>query len=474
MSLPLATQPHHVPALADVSLTLGFIEKPGFVDAQLLVSLVVIAVMVHVLLVLAALSIYLERKISAYMQDRIGPNRTGFDLGLPVLQKLFRGFGFFGLGQSLADGIKMLLKEDFTPAGADKLLFKIAPGLAVIPALMGFIIIPWGGTADVPAFTIPLLNWTIEAQTVVVGGANLGVGVVYLLAVSSLGIYAVVLGSWASNNKFSFLGGLRASSQMLSYEIPLGLSILVVLLITGTLLPMEMIRYQEQHGWLLLAQPAVAVIFFICVLAECNRAPFDNAECEAELVGGYHTEYSSMRFGLFFLAEYIHMAVGSAMFAIMFLGGFSLLPFVDLPLLRAEDTGLLAVLAKFAVLFGKTFLLVCFMIVIRWSLPRLRFDQVMQVGWQGLIPLSMLLLLGNAVLTFNGLTSISATLAFNGLLALAMLAVLPALPRATGSRRIRLAGSRFSPLEGESVRSAPNASATEDRPGAVAAGLELR
>lgn len=456
--------------------TLGFIEKPGFIDAQLLVSLLVIGIVLHLLLGLAGISIYLERKISAYMQDRIGPNRTGFDLGLPVLKKLFRGFGFFGLGQSLADGIKMLLKEDFTPAGADKLLFKLAPALAVIPALMGFIIIPWGGTLDMPAFTIPLLNWEIAAQSVLIGGANLNIGVVYLLAVASLGIYAVVLGSWASNNKFSFLGGLRASSQMLSYEIPMGLSILVVLLVTGTLVPMEMIRQQEQHGWLLLAQPAVAVIFFTCVLAECNRAPFDNAECEAELVGGYHTEFSSMRFGLFFLAEYTHMAVGAAMFAVMFMGGFSLLPFVDLPLLRTEDTSLLAVLAKFAVLFGKMFTLVCFMIVIRWTLPRLRFDQVMQVGWQGLIPLSLLLLMGNAVMTFYGLTSLLATLAFNVLLIGMAVALLPALPRATGSRRIRLAGSRYSPLEGEMIRPAPSglAGAAEDHPVRVATGLDLR
>ncbi len=424
--------------------------RPEWFNAQFIVSVITILIVVHVLLVMAGISIYLERKISAWMQDRVGPNRTGFDLGLPLLKKLTRGFGFWGLGQSLADGIKMMLKEDWTPPKADKVLFMLAPAIIVIPALIGFAIVPWGGEFRFGGFTIPLLNWDIPLETVQVIGANINIGLVYLLAVASLGIYGVVLGSWASNNKYSFLGGLRASSQMLSYEIPMGLSILSVLLVTGTLLPTAVLDYQLEHGWLIFAQPLVGVIFFICILAECNRAPFDNAECESELVGGYHTEYSSMRFGLFFLAEYTHMATNSAIFAVLFLGGWTLLPWVDIPLLRAEDVGLLAVLAKFAVLFGKVVLLICFMMVIRWSLPRLRFDQVMQMGWQAMIPLSLVLVLVNTVLVYYNFFAMSPTLVMlvsNVAVVALILAVIPFLPRATSNRKIRLSGSRFSALE---------------------------
>ncbi|MBL0871487.1 MAG: NADH-quinone oxidoreductase subunit H [Phycisphaerales bacterium] len=447
--------------------------KPDFIDAQLIVSVVTILIVVHILLGLAGLSIYLERKISAYMQDRIGPNRVGFGLGLPVLEKVTRGFGFWGLGQSLADGVKMMLKEDFTPAGVDKALFRLAPGLAVIPALISFAIIPWGGFVNVAEFTIPVLNWTINAQTVNVIGANLNVGVVYLLAVASLSIYAVALGSWASNNKFSFLGGLRASSQMISYEIPMGLSILVVLLITGSLIPTEIIKWQEQNGWLIFSQPVIGAILFICMLAECNRAPFDNAECESELVGGYHTEFSSMRFGLFFLAEYTHMAVGSALFAVMFLGGWQVLPWINIPGLGIEDTVWFAPFLKFGVLFGKAVGLVCFMMVIRWSLPRLRFDQVMQMGWQAVIPISLLALIGNAILVYLGMHTLVPMLLMNVGLAAVVLAVQPLLPASTSNKRLKLAGSRFSPLDSKQAGTSAglHAASTEDRPMKTAAVL---
>ncbi|MBA4039688.1 MAG: hypothetical protein C0468_05135 [Planctomyces sp.] len=429
----------------------GMIPKPSFLDAQFVTSAVVLLVVMNLLLVMAGVAIYLERKLSAYIQDRVGPNRVGFDLGLPLLQKLFGGFGFWGLGQSLADGIKMLLKEDYTPRGVDTVLFRLAPGIVVIPALLGFAVIPWGGEFDFPRLSVPVLGWTIEAARVEVVGAAINIGVIYLLATASLSIYGIALGSWASNNKYSFLGGLRASSQMLAYEIPMGLCFLSVLLVVGSLVPRDIVAYQHQHGWLILSQPLTAVLLFVCVLAECNRAPFDNAECEQELVGGYHTEYSSMRFGLFFLAEYAHMATSSAMWAVLFLGGTSLVPFANLPLVSPDDAGILAVLAKFSVLFGKMFLLVCFMIVIRWSLPRLRFDQVMQAGWQGMIPVTLLILVTNALVVFAGLATLPMLLLSNLAVAGVAAGVQPLLPKRPANHKIRLAGSRFSPLDHESV-----------------------
>jgi len=428
---------------------------PSFLTAQLLVSIVVVLVMVHVILIAVAYSIYLERKISAYIQDRIGPNRVGFDFGLPVLQKLFRGFGFWGLGQPLADGLKFLLKEDYMPKGADKILFTLAPMVIVIPALIGFAVIPWGGMIDVPTFVIPILNWTILGGPVHVTGAVVNVGIVYLVAIASLGIYGVTLGGWASNNKYSFLGALRASAQMLSYEIPLGLSLLCVLLITGTLIPYKIIGYQLNHGWLILSMPAAAVIFFICILAEANRAPFDNAECEQELVGGYHTEYSAMRFALFFLAEYAHMVTSSAFFTLLFLGGYHLPLIADNHILTPDNMAWYAVLAKFGVYFTKVMLLVCFMMVIRWSLPRMRFDQVMQMGWQALIPISLVLTVSTAFMVSRGWTGLLPLLAMNGVFVVAMLVLMPLLPKQGMNRRVRLAGSRFFPVLEDPVAPEP-------------------
>lgn len=420
---------------------------PSFLTAQLIVSVAVVLIVVHVILVAVAYSIYLERKISAYIQDRIGPNRVGFDFGLPFLQKLFKGFGFWGLGQPLADGIKFLLKEDYQPKGADKFLFTLAPVIIVIPALIGFAVIPWGGMVNFPTFTIPFLEWTIQGGPVHVTGAVINIGIIYLLAVASLGIYGVTLGGWASNNKYSFLGGLRASSQMLSYEIPMGLALLCVLLITGSLIPHKIINFQLQHGWLILSMPAAAVIFFICMLAEANRAPFDNAECEQELVGGYHTEYSSMRFALFFLAEYSHMVTSSAFFTLLFLGGYHLPLVVPGHILSPENMAWYAMLAKFGVFFTKVILLVCFMMVIRWSLPRLRFDQVMQIAWQSVIPMSLVLVVATAFMVSRGWTNLPFLLGMNAIFAVAMLIFIPMLPKQAMNRKVRMAGSRFFPVE---------------------------
>lgn len=432
---------------------------PSFITAQLLVSIAVLLVVVHVALIACAYFIYLERKISAYIQDRIGPNRTGFDFGLPFLSGLK---GALGLGQSLADGIKFLLKEDYAPNNVDKYLFTLAPMAIIIPALIGFAVIPWGGVWDCPDFTIPLVHWAISGGPVRVTGAPVDVGVIYLLAVASLGVYGVTLGGWASNNKYSFLGGLRATAQMLAYEIPLGASLLCVLLLTGSLVPERIIGYQMTYGWLILSQPLAAVIFFISILAEANRAPFDNAEAESELVGGYHTEYSAMRFALFFLGEYAHMFTSSAFFALLFLGGYHL-PLI--PGLSPEDVGIGAVVAKFLVYFLKVVLIVCFMMVVRWTVPRLRYDQVMMMGWQAVIPLSILLMIVTSVMVYLDRTGPLPMLLANGALFAAVLVVQPMLPRYNPNRKVPLYGSRFNPVPGERVVTGPTDTvALEDRP----------
>lgn len=445
--------------------TVPAMPKPDFVTAQLLVNVAVLVIVVHVILGMVAYSTYAERKVSAYIQDRIGPNRVGFDFGLPWLKKLFRGFGFFGLGQPLADGVKFIMKEDYTPPRADRVLFTLAPIIVVIPALIGFAIIPWGGRVAVPEFTIPLLNWTIEAQVVSVAGAVVNVGVIYMLAVAALGVYGITLGGWASNNKYSFLGGLRSTAQMLAYEIPLGMALLSALLIYGTLSPEGIIRHQVEHGWLILSQPVAAVIFYIAILAEANRAPFDNAEAEQELVGGYHTEYSAMRFALFFLAEYSHLITSSAFFALIFLGGYHLPLVVPGHPLHPDNVTLIGVLAKVAVYFGKVTALVVFAMIVRWTLPRMRFDQVMMTAWNGVIPLSLVVLVVTSVMVYFDMTSIGPMLLANVAIMMGVLVVYPYLPKSSRNRAIPLYGSRFRPMPGELVRTAPtDPMAREDRP----------
>jgi NADH-quinone oxidoreductase subunit H len=252
---------------------------------------------------------------------------------------------------------------------------------------------------------------------------------------------------------------------MLAYEIPLGLALLATLLVYGDVRPDAIIRYQAAHGWLIFAQPLTAVIFFICILAEANRAPFDNAECEQELVGGYHTEYSSMRYALFPLSEYCHMVNSSAFFSLLFLGGYQLLPFVADPLTSPEATGFLAVLAKFAVYIGKALLLVCFMMVIRWTIPRLRFDQIMMMAWQAVIPLALVMVVVTSLMVYFDLRGLVPLLLANIAVASGLLLIYPLLPSYKPNRRIALYGSRFNPVPGELVSTRPlHALALEDRP----------
>ena len=453
----------------------------AIITPQLFVSLIVLLIVVHVILITVAYSVYLERKISAYIQDRIGPNRVGFDFGLPLL-----GFlkGMWGLGQPLADGIKFLLKEDYRPRATDMMLFTLAPIIIITPALIGFAIIPWGGHWLLPApdewwiFNAPVLGGLLEgvqlraladwalgddgATLVTIAGANINVGIIYLLAVASLGVYGVTLGGWASNNKYSFLGGLRATAQMISYEIPLGLSLLAVLLVVGTLNPMEIIAYQTEHGSMLLTQPVVAIMFFICILAEANRAPFDNAEAEQELVGGYHTEYSSMRFALFFLAEYAHMVTSSAFFMLLFMGGFD---FFGLFGTGIESVGFGAVLVKFVVYLTKVVLAICFMMLIRWTLPRMRYDQIMMLGWQSLIPISLVMVVVTSVMVYLGQTGRWPLLGANLVVLVGVWAVQNTLPRSTSNKRVPLYGSRYCPVPGTAVSTRPtDPMALEDRP----------
>jgi NADH-quinone oxidoreductase subunit H len=435
---------------------------PSFLTAQFLVHVAVLIVVIHVILIGIAYAIYLERKISAYIQDRVGPNRVGFDFGLPFLSFLK---GMKGLGQPLADGLKFFLKEDYTPPRVDKVLFTLAPAAAVIPALIGFAIIPWGGTWIAPDFTIPVLNWAVAGGPVHVAGAYVGVGVIYLVSVAALGVYGVTLGGWASNNKYSFLGGLRATAQMLAYEIPLGLSLLAAILLMGAILPDQIIRYQADHGWLILHMPIVAALFFIAALAEANRAPFDNAEAEQELVGGFHTEYSSMRFALFFMAEYAHIITSSAFFVLLFLGGYHLPLFFSGHPLSPENTTLLGVILKSLVFFGKVALLVCFVMVVRWTLPRMRFDQVMMMAWQAAIPLALVMLVVTSFMVYLNLTGLVPMLISNIVIAVGLVLIYPFLPRHTPNRRIQLYGSRFSPMPGEIVITRPTEPmAIEDRP----------
>ncbi len=415
------------------------------ISAQLFVSVITLLAILHILLGATAYLIYVERKIASFVQDRIGPNRVGFTFGLFGDNAKKR---HLGLGQPLADGIKFLVKEDYDPRSVDKILFLIAPALAVIPAMIGWAIVPWGGVIDFPGFSfnLPAVGTVgVEAGTAVAAVADLHIGVIYMLATGSLAVYGVVLGAWASNNKFAFFGGLRATAQMLSYEIPMGLMVLVVLLMAGSARAIDIVNTQLTFlDWNLFHQPLAAILFFTCVLAESNRAPFDLAECESELVGGYHTEYSSMKFALFFLGEYIHMAGGSAFFAILFLGGFHV-PGLDFLLakLSVADTSIAAALIKTTFFLGKVVALLCFMMWIRWTLPRFRFDQLMRLAWRGMIPLSLTILLVTGIMVYTGHERY--LLAGNAVVLVLMILagkIIPSGP--TMNRRVELTGSRFS------------------------------
>ncbi len=393
------------------------------VSNQFTASVVTMTVTVNVILLSCAYLIFLERKVAAWIQNRIGPNRTNFSFGvLPIRHHNW------GLGQALADGLKLFIKEDYTPPRVDRVMFLLAPVVVIVPAMLGWAVIPWGG----------YLSWGDEVLHIAV--APVHIGVIYILAIGSLAVYGVVLGGFASNNKYSFLGGLRATAQMLSYEIPMGLGLLMILLMYSTPRADMLVNFQANGVWSVFYQPLVAIIFFTCVLAECNRAPFDLAEAEQELVGGYHTEYASMKWALFFLGEYMHMITGSAFFVVLFLGGW------DLPLIHEPLVGGLGwVLLKSSVFVGKVAFLLFVMMWIRWTLPRFRFDQLMRLAWLSLIPVSVVLLLVTGVAVFLRLPPVVLLLANIGLF-FGLWAISPMLPQGPAvNRRVGLAGSRFSP-----------------------------
>jgi NADH-quinone oxidoreductase subunit H len=345
----------------------------------LLLKCVFAFLMVSVVMSMAGYSVLAERKVSAWMQGRVGPNRTvlPFVSHIPIIGPLLRGLGMF---QPLADGLKFLFKEEIVPGHVNKVYYYMAPLVALVPALTTMTVLPFGEFVDSNGNKTPLIL------------ANLDVGILFILAVSSLGVYGIVLAGWSSNSKYPFLGGIRSSAQMISYELAMGLSLLPVFLWTsepGSLVSslslVQIANSQSASAWLLLVQPLSALIFLSALFAETNRLPFDMPESETDLVGGFHTEYGSFKFGIFFVAEYAHIVVGSAIFTLIFLGGWHFLPWMSDPW-PANWIGTLLGIGWF---LAKTAFLIFFFIWIRWTLPRFRYDQVMNLGWTKLLPLSL-------------------------------------------------------------------------------------
>ncbi|MCX6270653.1 MAG: NADH-quinone oxidoreductase subunit NuoH [Bacteroidetes bacterium] len=315
-----------------------------------------------VTLLVAMYATYAERKVAAFMQDRRGPNRAG-----P-----------FGLLQPLADGIKMFMKEEIIPSSAQKALFILGPSIAMTTALLTGVVIPWGG------------EFTFGGQTFSLQIADLNIGILFVFAMVSIGVYGIMLGGWASNNKYALLGSIRAASQMISYELAMGMSIIALILATGSLSLKDIVEQQHGWHWNVISQPLGFLIFLICAFAETNRSPFDLPECETELIGGFHTEYSGMKLGFYLFAEYINMFISSAVIATLYFGGYQM-PFLHHLPLSPDLLTLLGTLFFFL----KIFVLIFFFMWIRWTLPRFRYDQLMKLGWTRLVPLSIL----NIVLT---------------------------------------------------------------------------
>ena len=333
-------------------------------------KLVLIIIVVMGSLVVAMYATWGERKVAVILQDRRGPNRAG-----P-----------FGILQPLADGLKLFFKEEIIPNFSNKFLFILGPGLAMLTAVMTSAVVPWGDKVHFFGRDIPLQI------------ADINIGILYVFGVVSLGVYGIMIGSWASNNKFSLMGGLRVASQIISYELAMGIALIALLFVTGSLSLKDMVL-QQQHGyWNIVYQPLGFLIFLICAFAECNRTPFDLPEAENELIGGYHTEYSSMKLGFFLFAEYINMFISSVVMSTLYFGGYDM-PFVN----EANFSPNIAALIGVVALMGKAIAFLLFFMWVRWTIPRFRYDQLMRLGWRILIPLALfnMLATGAGILYFH-------------------------------------------------------------------------
>jgi NADH-quinone oxidoreductase subunit H len=347
------------------------------IDLALIVEkLVLILIVVMSSLVIAMYTTFAERKVAAILQDRRGPNRAG-----P-----------FGLLQPLADGLKLFFKEEIIPNFSSRALFIMGPGLAMLTAIMTSAVVPWGNNVE-------LFGRTISLQI-----ADVNIGILYVFGVVSMGVYGIMIGSWASNNKYALMGGLRAASQIISYELAMGISLIALLMVTGTLSLKEMVVQQQQGGWggflswNFIKQPLGFFIFLICAFAECNRTPFDLPEAESELIGGYHTEYSSMKLGFYLFAEYINMFISSVIMATLFFGGYDM-PFVN----EANFSANIAAIIGLVALMAKVVFFIFLFMWVRWTIPRFRYDQLMHLGWRILLPLALfnMLVTGAVILYFN-------------------------------------------------------------------------
>lgn len=342
--------------------------------AFIIEKFILVTVIFMITLTVAAYSTLAERKIAGFLQDRVGPNRAGPG----------------GMFQPLADGLKMFFKEEIIPTDSSQALFILGPSLALLTALIGSAVIPWGES-------IMIADTLVSLQV-----ADINVGILYIFGVVSLGVYGIMIGGWASNNKFSLMGAIRAASQSISYEIPMGLSIIALLMLTNTLSMKEIVEQQHGMNWNILYQPLGFLIFMICSFAETNRTPFDLPECETELVGGYHTEYSGFKMGAFMFSEYINMFVSSAVMATLYFGGYNY-PGMDWV---NEVTGpLFGPLIGMAILLAKIFAFIFFFMWVRWTVPRFRYDQLMDLGWKVLIPLAIanIVITGIAIIIYDKL-----------------------------------------------------------------------